>query len=75
MKTVSLRRGFNFQRLKLVLANAELNKSPDISNYDFLRELCLRGVKDKKIDKQKNKQEYYDRVKERAIYIKRAWIY
>ena len=49
---------------------AELNKSPDISNYDFLRELCLRGVKDKKIDKQKNKQEYYDRVKEELSILK-----
>lgn len=35
----------------------------DTSNYNFLRALCLKGVKDKKIDKQKNKKDYYDRVK------------
>lgn len=33
------------------------------SNFDFLRKLCLQGVKDKGIDKFKNKQEYYDRTK------------
>ena len=33
------------------------------SNFDFLRKLCLQGVKDKGIDKFKNKQDYYDRTK------------
>ena len=33
------------------------------SNYDFLRALCLKGVKERGIDKLDNKQEYYDRVK------------
>ena len=33
------------------------------SNYDFLRHLCLKGVKDKKIDKHERKSEYYNRVK------------
>ena len=40
-----------------------LGITKDTSNYDFLRALCLKGVKDKKIDKQKNKKDYYDRVK------------
>ncbi len=42
----------------------------DTSNYDFLRSLCLKGVKDKKIDQQKNKQDYYDRVKSELSILK-----
>jgi len=41
----------------------DLNLEPTISNYDFLRKLCLQGVKDKKIDELKNKEEYYKRTK------------
>jgi DNA polymerase-3 subunit alpha len=33
------------------------------SNFDFLRKLAHKGVKDKGIDKLQNKQEYYDRAK------------
>jgi DNA polymerase-3 subunit alpha len=33
------------------------------SNFDFLRKLAHKGVKDKGIDKLPNKQEYYDRAK------------
>jgi DNA polymerase-3 subunit alpha len=41
----------------------ELDLDPKSSNYDLLRALCLRGAKQRGIDKLKNKQEYYDRVK------------
>lgn len=34
-----------------------------ISNYDFLRNLCLDGVKKLGIDKLKNKNKYYERIK------------
>lgn len=46
-----------------------LGIDPNVSNYEFLRSLCLKGVKDKGIDKLKNKQLYFDRVKsELAIF-------
>ena len=35
-----------------------------ISNFDFLKQLCRQGVKDKKINELKNKVEYYNRAKE-----------
>ena len=41
----------------------ELGVSSDISNYDFLRKLCHKGVKDRDIDKLENKNEYYERAK------------
>ena len=41
----------------------ELNLPEDCSNYDFLRKLCMNGVKRKGIDLLPNKKEYYDRVK------------
>lgn len=41
----------------------ELKIDPQSSNYDFLRALCLHGVKDKGIDKFKNKEQYFSRVK------------
>ena len=41
----------------------QLDLNPKSSNYELLRALCLRGVKERGIDKFKNKQEYYDRVK------------
>lgn len=40
-----------------------LNVSCQISNFDFLRALALKGVKDKGIDKFPNRQLYYDRAK------------
>jgi DNA polymerase-3 subunit alpha len=40
-----------------------LSAPNSISNYDFLRRLAFKGVKDKKIDSFENKQEYYDRAK------------
>ena len=45
------------------------------SNYDFLRKLCLNGVKSKGIDKLSNKQEYYNRVKsELSIFKKLGFV-
>ena len=41
----------------------ELGLSRDTSNYDFLRALCLDGVKQKGIDKKKNSKAYYTRVR------------
>tara|TARA_E500000318_G_scaffold95863_1_gene95850 strand:+ start:2641 stop:5211 length:2571 start_codon:yes stop_codon:yes gene_type:complete len=41
----------------------QLDLDPKSSNYELLRALCLSGVKERGIDKFKNKQEYYDRVK------------
>lgn len=34
-----------------------------VSNYEFLRQLCLNAVKEKGIDKLPNKKEYYERTK------------
>lgn len=34
-----------------------------VSNYEFLRQLCLRAVVSRGIDKLPNKKEYYDRAK------------
>ena len=44
---------------------ADLGLKQDVSNYDFLRALCLRGVKNKGIDKKEDneKQSYYSRAK------------
>ena len=42
---------------------SKLDLPTDTSNYDFLRKLCLDGVKQKGIDKVKNKKAYYDRIK------------
>lgn len=36
----------------------------DISNYDFLRQLCWQGIKKRGIDQLDNKQDYYERTKE-----------
>jgi len=41
----------------------QLDLDPKSSNYDLLRALCLRGVKQRGIDKLENKKDYYDRVK------------
>ena len=40
-----------------------LSIDKDVSNFDFLRALCLKGAKKKNISELTNKQEYYDRVK------------
>ena len=40
-----------------------LGENEDISNYDFLRKLCHKGVYDRGIDKFKNKKDYFDRAK------------
>lgn len=40
-----------------------LGINPSVSNFEFLRQLCLRAVKEKGIDKLQNKKEYYDRAK------------
>ena len=42
----------------------ELSLSKDTSNYEFLKQLCWKGVQDKGINKFENKQDYYKRVKE-----------
>lgn len=42
---------------------ADLDIDPSSSNYDFLRALCMQGVKSKGIDKLDNKEEYYSRTK------------
>lgn len=41
----------------------ELKVSPDISNFDFLRELCLRGAEQKGINNHENKEDYYIRIR------------
>lgn len=41
----------------------DLELDSKVSNYEFLRRLCWKGIKDRGIDKYPNKQEYYDRVK------------
>jgi DNA polymerase-3 subunit alpha len=40
-----------------------LGVSDKISNFDFLRRLCWKGVQDRGIDKLQNAKEYYDRIK------------
>ena len=47
-----------------------LKLSEDVSNFDFLRKLCMDGVKRKGIDKFKNKKIYYERVKEELTILK-----
>ena len=42
----------------------KLGVSSSVSNYEFLRQLCLKAVKEKGIDKLDNKKEYYERYKE-----------
>jgi len=41
----------------------ELKCKPNCSNLDYLKALCWKGVRDKGVDKLKNKQDYYDRAK------------
>jgi DNA-directed DNA polymerase III PolC len=42
---------------------SELGVSSSISNYDFLRELCKKGVEKYEIPKLTNSRDYYDRTK------------
>ena len=42
----------------------------DSSNYDFLRHLCYKGVKEKGIDKFDNRQSYFERVKQELEILK-----
>ena len=57
--------GVRLPEIKITQKNYEsLGLDPNTSNFDFLRELCLKGVKDKGIDNLSNKKEYYNRVKE-----------
>ena len=47
----------------------QLGIDPTVSNVEFLRQLCLRAVKTKGVDKLSNKKEYYERAKyELAIF-------
>lgn len=48
----------------------ELGVSRNISNYEFLKELCLKAAKDKKLSKLVNKKDYYDRIKEELSILK-----
>lgn len=41
----------------------QLEVSPNISNYEFLRRLCWRGIKQLGIDKKPNAKDYYEQVK------------
>lgn len=40
----------------------EFNVSKNISNFDFLKLLCRKGIKDFGLDKVENKKQYYDRA-------------
>jgi DNA polymerase-3 subunit alpha len=40
----------------------EFNVSKNISNFDFLKLLCRKGIKDFGLDKVDNKKQYYDRT-------------
>jgi DNA-directed DNA polymerase III PolC len=47
----------------------QLGIDPSVSNVEFLRQLCLRAVRTKGVDKLSNKKDYYERAKyELAIF-------
>jgi len=48
----------------------KLEISEDSDNYEFLRQLCLKGIKEKGIDKQKNRKDYFARAKEELSILK-----
>ncbi len=48
----------------------KLDIPEDSDNYEFLRQLCLKGIKEKEIDNQENKKEYYSRAKEELTILK-----
>ncbi len=57
--------GVRLPEIKITKQNYKsLDLDPETSNFNFLRELCLDGVKKKGIDKLPNKKEYYTRAKE-----------
>lgn len=63
--------GVRLPKIKISKKQYEsLNLPQDTSNYDFLRALCLKGVKDLGINTFNNKQEYYDRVKSELSILK-----
>ncbi len=63
--------GVRLPKIKITKANYKaLNLDSNTSNFDFLRELCLKGVKEKGIDKFSNKKEYYSRAKEELNILK-----
>ena len=41
----------------------QLGEDKSISNFDFLKSLCRKGIKNLGIDKLENKKDYYDRAK------------
>lgn len=41
----------------------QLEVSPNVSNYEFLRRLCWRGIQKLGIDKKPNAKDYYEQVK------------
>lgn len=47
-----------------------LQISPDSSNYDFLRHLCYKGVKDRGVNNLSNSQEYYERTRQELEILK-----
>ena len=48
----------------------ELSIDENTDNYNFLRHLCSKGVKEKGIDELQNKKEYYARAKEELSILK-----
>ena len=57
--------GVRLPKIKISKSQYEsIGEKETLSNFDFLRKLCLHGVKLKKIDNLPNAQEYYDRAKE-----------
>ena len=47
-----------------------LKSDNTISNFEFLKKLCHKGVYDKGIDKFNNKKDYFDRAKEELKILK-----
>ena len=48
----------------------KLDIDSNVDNFNFLRQLCLQGVKEKGIDELPNKTEYYARTKEELSILK-----
>ena len=48
----------------------DLGQKPDTSNFDFLRALCKKGVREKGILNKENKDEYFERTKEELKILK-----
>lgn len=57
--------GVRLPEIKIEKSQYEMvGSSSDITNFQFLKKICWKGIKEKGIDKLKNKQDYYDRAKE-----------